>query len=159
MTARLKRALDEASQAGPNAETQREILALRFPGLRILVAEDDSTSQAVARGLLEDAGLVVDMASNGRDAVEQARTGSYALILMDMKMPVMDGLQATLAIRKLPGLSTVPILAMTANAFADDRDRCLAAGMSGHIGKPVEPDVLYSTLMQWLLKTSHATRI
>ena len=159
VTARLKRALDEASQAGPNAETQREILALRFPGLRILVAEDDSTSQAVARGLLEDAGLVVDMASNGRDAVEQARTGSYALILMDMKMPVMDGLQATLAIRKLPGLSTVPILAMTANAFADDRDRCLAAGMSGHIGKPVEPDVLYSTLMQWLLKTSHATRI
>ena len=159
MTARLKCAVEEASQSGPNADSLREILAERFPGLRILVAEDDSTSQAVARGLLEDAGLVVDMASNGRDAVERARTTSYALILMDMKMPFMDGMQATLAIRELPGHAKVPILAMTANAFADDRDRCLAAGMSGHIGKPVEPDVLYSTLLQWLLKTSNPARI
>jgi two-component system sensor histidine kinase/response regulator len=118
------------------------------------VAEDDATSQAVARGLLEDAGLVVDMVSNGRDAVARARETRYALILMDMKMPDMDGLQATRAIRQLPGWSNVPILAMTANAFADDRVRCLAAGMSGHLGKPVEPEVLYATLMQWLLKAA-----
>ena len=159
MTARLKRAVDQSFHAGANAEPLREILALRFPGLRILVAEDDATSQAVARGLLEDAGLVVDMVSNGLEAVERVRATSYALILMDMKMPVMDGVQATHAIRRLPGHPTVPILAMTANAFAEDRDRCLAAGMNGHIGKPVEPDVLYSTLVQWLLKTGNPARL
>lgn len=159
MTARLKHALGETSHAGPNAEPLREILALRFPGLRILVVEDDAISQAVARGLLEDAGFVVDMASHGQEAVERARTTSYALILMDMKMPVMDGVQAARAIRAIPGQAAVPILAMTANAFADDRDRCLAAGMNGHISKPVEPDVLYSMLMQWLLKTGNPARI
>ena len=154
MTARLKRAIDGVSVNGRHAESPRSLLSLRFGGSRILVAEDDATSQAVARGLLEDAGLVVDMVSNGRDAVARARDTRYALILMDMKMPDMDGLQATRAIRQLPGWSNVPILAMTANAFADDRVRCLAAGMSGHLGKPVEPEVLYATLMQWLLKAA-----
>ena len=159
MSARLRRAASAEFQGGASSEPLREILALRFAGLRVLVAEDDGISQALARGLLLDAGLLVDMVSNGQEAVERARVEDYALILMDMKMPVMDGLQATHAIRQLPGRSAVPILAMTANAFADDRDRCIAAGMNGHIGKPVEPNVLYSTLMQWLLKSSNPTRL
>jgi signal transduction histidine kinase/ActR/RegA family two-component response regulator len=158
LTARVKRALGEASADGMSAEPLREVLSLRFAGLRILVVEDDATSQAVARGLLEDAGLAVDMVSNGREAVERVRTTSYALILMDMRMPVLDGVQATRLIRAIPGQAAVPILAMTANAFADDRNRCLAAGMNGHISKPVEPDVLYAAVMQWLLKTRNPAR-
>jgi signal transduction histidine kinase len=150
MTARLKRAAALESTVAPGAHTAREMLASRFGGLQVLVAEDDPTSQDVARGLLEDAGLVVDMVSNGREAVEQVRVGAYGLVLMDMKMPVMDGVEATRMIREMPGRSALPILAMTANAFADDRQRCLAAGMNAHIGKPVEPEVLYSTLLQWL---------
>lgn len=149
VTARLKRAVGADFINGSDTEPMREMLARRFAGRRILVAEDDSTSQAVASGLLEGAGLVVDMVSNGREAVERARLNSYALILLDMKMPVMDGLEAARAIRALPGMAAIPMLAMTANAFPEDRDRCLAAGMYGHIGKPVAPHILYSSLLQW----------
>ena len=150
MTARIKRGFDATLLTGPNAERLREVIALQHAGVRVLVAEDDAIGQALALGLLEDAGLVVDVVGNGRDADQRASTGAYALILMDMKMPEMDGHEATLAIRQVPGMSNVPILVLTANAFAEDRDRCLAAGMSGYIGKPVRPNVLYATLLQWL---------
>jgi len=117
---------------------------------RILVAEDDAVSQEVIRMLLDDAGLEADIAANGREAVERARNGGYALILLDVQMPVMDGLEACRHIRSVPDARHLPILAMTANAFAEDRERCLAAGMNDHIAKPFDPDALIATLRRWL---------
>ena len=130
-------------------------LCTQYRDARILVAEDDWVNQQVAMELLgETLGLTVDLASNGREAVEMASQDPYALILMDMQMPEMDGLEATRAIRRIARYEDVPILAMTANAFADDAASCLAAGMNDYIGKPVDPDVLFSTMLRWLEKSS-----
>jgi CheY-like chemotaxis protein len=114
------------------------------------LAEDEPVNREVMTFLLEDAGLTVDVAVNGQEALEMARDGGYSLILMDIQMPVMNGLDTTRAIRRLPGLSTLPVLALTANAFDEDRERCLDAGMNDHISKPVEPDLLCSTVLRWL---------
>ncbi len=117
---------------------------------RVLLAEDNPINQEVARDLLRSVGIEADVADNGAIAVIKARAADYELILMDMQMPVLDGLEATRQIRALPGRAKVPILAMTANAFDEARDACLAAGMNDHISKPVDPEVLFSTLLRWL---------
>jgi len=118
-------------------------------GLRVLLAEDNPVNQEVALELLEEVGAQVGLASNGVEAVALASANAYDLILMDMQMPVMDGLQATEQIRRLPAHAHTPILAMTANAFGEDRAACLAAGMNDHIAKPVDPQQLYATMAQW----------
>jgi CheY-like chemotaxis protein len=114
--------------------------------LRILLAEDNTVNQRLAKRLLEKRGHEVSVAGDGRQAVEAAMLAPpFDLILMDVQMPIMDGLEATRAIRQIenPQLSSVPILAMTAFAMKADQDRCLAAGMNGHLAKPIDPAELH----------------
>jgi PAS domain S-box-containing protein len=141
---------EAASQV--SAQSAEERLKARHAGARILLAEDEPINQEVSRELLEAAGLLVDLADDGVEAVDLAKSGNYDLILLDLQMPRMNGIEAARIIRALPGRATVPILALTANAFAGDREKCIEAGMNDHIGKPVDPERLFETLLKWLSK-------
>ncbi len=119
-------------------------------GARVLLVEDNEINQEVAVELLTQAGIRVETAANGQIALDRLQRQSYELVLMDMQMPVMDGLTATRRLRALPGLEKLPVVAMTANAMQQDRDACLAAGMDDFVFKPIDPEKLWAVLLRWL---------
>jgi CheY-like chemotaxis protein len=130
------------------AHTAMTAAGARAP--RALLVEDNPINQELAIDLLSFRGLAIDVAENGAQAVAMAERTDYDIILMDVQMPVMDGLEASRAIRRLPGRQHTPIVAMTANAFASDRAACLAAGMNEHLAKPVLPEVLFEIVARML---------
>ena len=117
---------------------------------RLLLVEDNPVNREVALDLLEEVGLRVDVAEDGAQALQMARADRYDLVIMDVQMPMMDGLAATRALRETEEYRDTPIIAMTANAFDEDRRACEAAGMNDHVPKPVDPDQLYAALLRWL---------
>jgi two-component system, sensor histidine kinase and response regulator len=137
----------EQVQAGPSFDIDR------MRGARILLVEDNEINQEVAIGQLEDAEAFVDLAENGEIALRMIRDNEYDAVLMDMQMPVMDGVEATRIIRSNPSFETLPIIAMTANAMASDRILCLEAGMNDHIAKPIDPDQLFGVLLRWIKRS------
>lgn len=145
----VERAAKPESGNGTDQDAASQ-LSTRHGGARILVAEDDQVIQALIRSVLEPAGLSVVLAADGAEAVEIARSERFALIVMDLIMPRLSGIEAAQAIRALPQYRTVPILATTARAFERDRDECLRAGIDAHIAKPFAPELLLNAVLAWL---------
>ncbi|WP_066333965.1 response regulator [Azohydromonas lata] len=142
---------DQPLEQAVMQRTQAESwLRQRHAGARVLLADDNEINREVAVELMRAAGLEVEVAEDGQVAVEKVSAGGFDLVLMDVQMPVVDGLSATLMLHGNPRYAQLPILAMTANAFDEDRAACLAAGMNDFVSKPVAPGELYATLGRWL---------
>ena len=135
----------DAGTEDPVATLNRE-----FPGQRVLIADDDGFIRMVLMDMLGDTGLSLDEAQNGLEAVALCRNTRYSLILMDLQMPHMSGLEATRQIRQLPGMERTPILALTGNSALEDRIRCTDAGMSDFITKPIDIEPLAAKLLHCL---------
>lgn len=146
---RLARSQSVVAEADHELSAE-EALERTHRGKRVLLAEDEPLNQEIALELLRGVGLELTLARDGAEAVRLAEQQEFAAILMDMRMPVLNGLEATAQIRRMRGREHVPILAMTANVFQEDRARCLAAGMDDFIAKPIEIDCLFTTLKKWL---------
>lgn len=134
------------TQATPTPVAPRPLL--------VLLVEDHPVNQMLATTLLKKWGHTVVLAQNGQEAVDLFPHSPWDVVLMDMQMPVMDGLLATQALRTLPGKEDLTIIALTANAFADDRERCLNAGMNDFIAKPFDPDEVFEKLVRWFGATN-----
>jgi two-component system sensor histidine kinase/response regulator len=134
----------------PASSTEAKLASIA--GARVLLVEDNELNQQVASELLGYAGFIVEIAENGQEAVDkvQSQTQPYDIVLMDIQMPVMDGITATRLLRSQPQYADLPILALTANALQSDHEKCLAAGMNAHLSKPIEPDELWRALRRWV---------
>ena len=141
--------VEEARTSDREVSNIMEDLAV-IKGASILVAEDNELNQEVAMGLLADAGFEVEIANNGQEAVDMVAKKNYDIVLMDMQMPVMDGVTATMEIKKDERFKGLPIVAMTANAMQQDKEKCAEAGMVDHVAKPIDPDELFKTLLKWI---------
>ncbi|MBZ9633418.1 hybrid sensor histidine kinase/response regulator [Clostridium sp. FP1] len=138
----------EAVEYCPINISNQDLTVIR--GARILLVEDNELNVQVTVELLEEGDFSIDVAENGKIAVDKVKKNKYDIILMDMQMPIMDGVTATKEIRKNPEHSSLPIIAMTANAMISDRDKCIAAGMNDHVAKPIEPNQLFAILLNWI---------
>jgi len=148
MAAFGKEAREGETVARGRGRDEEELQTIR--GARVLLAEDNEINQQVAKEILEQAGLVVSIANNGKEAVEMVRQGNFEVVLMDIQMPVTGGFEATQELRKDGEFKDLPIIAMTAHAMAGDREKSLEAGMNDHVTKPIDPEQLLSAMVKWI---------
>ncbi len=147
---RLRKWSEPSVGLPPVGKTPENILKQDFANYRVLVVEDEPINREIVSELIQEAGLLVEIAENGQEALDKVALSNFDLILMDMQMPVLDGIGATRRLRA--GGFRPPILALTASAFSEDRSKCLEAGMNDFIIKPIQPESFYASLYEWLVR-------